>query len=96
MASNDGLGGFEPTQEVPLVTTFDPPSLDLRGSDFDGDGLLDLAVVKESAVELWYNWGGGFDPTLQLSTLFSLVGLADGDGDGDVDLLVSDHLETEK
>ena len=92
VASNDGLGGFEPTQEVPLVTTFDPPSLDLRGSDFDGDGLLDLAVVKESAVELWYNWGGGFDPTLQLSTLFSLVGLADGDGDGDVDLLVSDHF----
>ena len=33
-----------------------------------------------------------FDPTLQLSTLFSLVGLADGDGDGDVDLLVSDHF----
>ena len=92
VASNDGLGGFEPTQEVPLVTTFDPPSLDLRGSDFDGDGLLDLVVDADGAIELWYNWGGGFDLTLQLSTLFWLVGLADGDGDGDVDLLVSDYF----
>ena len=89
VASNDGLGGFEATQEVPLVITFDPPSLDLRGGDFDGDGLLDLVVDEDGDIELWYNWGGGFDPTLQLSTVW-LVGLADGDGDGDVDLLVSD------
>ena len=91
VASNDGLGGFEATQEVPVVITFDPPSLDLRGSDFDGDGLLDLVVDADGAIELWYNWGGGFDPTLQLFDV-SLVGLADGDGDGDVDLLVSDHF----
>ena len=91
VASNDGLGGFEPTQEVPFVITSNPSSLDLWGSDFDGDGLLDLAVVKDSAVELWYNWGGGFDSTLQLPTLL-LFGLADGDGDGAVDLLVSDDF----
>ena len=91
VASNNGLGGFEPTQEVPFLTTFDPPSLDLRGSDFDGDGLLDLVVAKDWTVELWYNWGGGFDPTLQLSSVW-LVGLADGDGDGDTDLLVSDDF----
>ena len=41
-------------------------------------------------VEVWYNWGGGFDPILQLFDV-PLVGLADGDGDGDVDLLVGDR-----
>ena len=94
VASNDGLGGFEATQEVPLVITFDPPSLDLRGSDFDGDGLLDLVVAKDSAVELWYNWGDGFESTLQLSGIWP-VGLGDGDGDGDTDLLVSDFGDRE-
>ena len=89
VASNDGLGRFEPTQEVPLLTTFDRPLMDLWGSDFDGDGLLDLVFAESQTVELWYNWGGGFDPTLQLFNV-GPVGLADGDGDGDVDLLVSD------
>ena len=91
-ASNNGLGGFEPTQEVTLSTAsfFDyTPRMDLRGNDFDGDGLLDLVVAKDWTVELWYNWGGGFDPALQLSAV-ELVGLADGEGDGDVDLLVFD------
>ncbi len=90
VASNDGLGGFEPTQEVTLSTTsFSDPirHMDLQGSDFDGDGLLDLVITESLTVKLWYNWGGGFDPTLQLSE-GRLVGLADGDGDGDVDLLV--------
>ncbi len=92
VASNDGLGRFEPTQEVPLSTIPSSeygPFNDLRGSDFDGDGLLDLVTAERGIVELWYNWGGGFDPTLQLSGV-ALVGLADGDGDGDVDLLVGD------
>ena len=94
VASNDGLGGFEPTQEVTLSTTsFDPfgyyPSIDLQGSDFDGDGLLDLVVDEGRTVEVWYNWGGGFDPILQLFDV-RLIGLADGDGDGDVDLLVQE------
>ena len=94
VASNDGLGGFEPTQEVTLSTASlsfrdYPPRIDLRGNDFDGDGLLDLVVAKDWTVELWYNWGDGFDPALQLSGV-ELVGLADGEGDGDVDLLVFD------
>ena len=92
VASNDGLGRFEPTQEATLSTAAlrdYTPSIDLRGSDFDGDELLDLVVDKDLTVELWYNWGDGFDPALQLSSV-DLVGLADGDGDGDVDLLVSD------
>ena len=92
VASNDGLGGFEPTQETALSTTplsGYPPRIDLRGSDFDGDGLLDLVATENWSVELWYNWGGGFDPALQLEGLF--LGLADGDGDGDVDLLVVGH-----
>ena len=61
--------------------------MDLWGSDFDGDGLLDLVVAEGEIVELWYNWGGGFDPALQLFNAW-FVGLADGDGDGDMDLLV--------
>ena len=98
VASNDGLGRFEPTQEVPLSTASwnSVPIMDLRGSDFDGDGLLDLVVTEGEIVELWYNWGGGFDPVLQLFDV-RLLGLADGDGDGDMDLLIqefddSDHL----
>ena len=89
MASNDGLGRFEPTQEVTLSTTtsWNVPLISLRGSDFDGDGLLDLVVNKGRSVEVWYNWGDEFDPTLQLSKV-GILGLADGDGDGDVDLLV--------
>ena len=93
VASNDGLGRFEPTQEFLLATepADDPPLIDLRGSDFDGDGLLDLVVDYQwgGNVEVWYNSGSGFEPILQLFDV-SLVGLADGDGDGDVDLLVSD------
>ena len=90
VASNDGLGRFEPTQEITLATASSfnyTPSIDLRGSDFDGDGLLDLVVSKGRTVELWYNWGDEFDPTLQLSDVW-LLGLADGEGDGDLDLLV--------
>ena len=90
VASNDGLGRFEPTQEITLATAsyFNyTPKIALRGSDFDDDGLLDLVVSKGRTVELWYNWGDEFDPILQLSDTW-LLGLADGDGDGDLDLLV--------
>ena len=92
VVSNDGLGNFEPTQEVAFSTTSFrdyPPSLDLRGSDFDGDGLLDLVVTENGTVELWYNWGDGFDSVSQLEGSF--LGLADGDGDGDMDLFVGEH-----
>ena len=90
VASNDGLGGFEPTQELTLLTTFDFPFMDLWGNDFDGDGFLDLVVAERGIVEVWYNWGDGFEPTLQLSEV-RLLGLADGDGDGDTDLLVWEY-----
>ena len=95
VASNDGLGRFEPTQEISLstVSTYPRvtlPLIALRGSDFDGDGLLDLVVNEGQSVELWYNWGDEFDPILQLSDV-RLLGLADGDGDGDLDLLVWEY-----
>ena len=91
VASNDGLGRFEPTQEIALstVSTYPRktlPLIALRGSDFDGDGLLDLIVNRGGTVEVWYNWGDEFDPILQLSNVS--IDLVDGDGDGDVDLLV--------
>ena len=83
IASNDGLGGFVPTQEEAAST-----SLDLQGSDFDGDGLLDLVLNEGPTLELWHNRGeDGFESTLRLSGV-AFVGLADGEGDGDVDLLV--------
>ena len=91
MASNDGLGRFEPTREISLSAIpfwNDPYGLvSLQGGDFDGDGLLDLVVNKGRFVEVWYNWGDEFDPTLELAKVRPM-GLADGDGDGHVDLLV--------
>ena len=95
VASNDGLGRFEPTQEIPLSTVstssrYSTPLIDLRGSDFDGDGLLDLVVNEGRSVEVWYNWGDEFEPILQLSEV-RLLGLADGDGDGDLDLVVQEY-----
>ena len=95
VASNDGLGRFEPTQEISLSTVstysrFSIPLIALRGSDFDGDGLLDLVVNEGRSVEVWYNWGDEFDPILQLSEVW-LLGLADGEGDGDADLVVMEY-----
>ncbi len=89
VASNDGLGGFVPTREVSFfkIAKGSYPQLVVAGGDFDGDGLLDLAVSRGVSVELWHNRGkDGFEPILQLSD-FAFVSLADGDGDGDVDLL---------
>ena len=91
VASNDGLGGVVSTQEVTVGPTGGLPRV--RGGDFDGDGLLDLAVQDES-LELWHNRGkDGFEPMLQLSGVF-LLGLVDGDGDGDADLLVQENDDT--
>ena len=87
VAFNDGLGGFVSTREVIVGPTTGKPRV--KGGDFDGDGLLDLAFV--GPVELWHNRGkDGFETILQLPDVW-LVGLADSDGDGDVDLLVVEN-----
>ena len=92
VASNDGLGRFEPTQEVThsTIPNDDIPYINLSGSDFDGDGLLDLVVRNRETVEVWHNWGDEFEPILQLSGV-GYAGLVDGDGDGDLDLLVREY-----
>ena len=90
IATNDGLGGLVPTQEVLLPDWVFP---EIAGGDFDGDGLLDLAFSNGRTIELWLNRGeDGFETILQLSDGW-LIGLADGDGDGDVDLLVVEELD---
>ena len=89
IATSDGWGGLVPTQEVfrPSQDEF-APIMEIAGGDFDGDGLLDLALSNGKATELWLNRSeDGFETILQLSDSYFL-GLADGDGDGDVDLLV--------
>ena len=95
VASSDGLGGLVPTRQVLL------PGKDrsgIAGGDFDGDGLLDLAFIKNTlglnqTIELWLNRGeDGFETILQVSDVY-FRGLADGDGDGDVDLLGMEYDE---
>ena len=89
IASNDGLGGFVPTQEQEAADQ--TTTISLQGNDFDGDGLLDLVFSGDQIVELWHNEGeDGFESTLRLSGV-GFVGLADGDGDGDMDLLVYEY-----
>ena len=91
VASNDGMGRFVSTREIKVGPT--TGGTRVKGSDFDGDGLLDLAVqgLRPEVLELWHNRGeDDFEPILQLSGVF-LLGLVDGDGDGDVDLLVQDN-----
>ncbi len=91
VASNDGLGGFVPTRQFTSSSTV---IWGLWGSDFDGDGLLDLVLNEGPNIELWHNQGeDGFATILQLSGV-EFVGLADGDGDGEVDLLVIDDDES--
>ncbi len=86
IASNDGLGGFVPTQEQKAADQ--ATTISLQGNDFDGDGLLDLVFSGDQIVELWHNEGeDGFEIALRLSGV-RFVGLGDGEGDGDVDLLV--------
>ena len=96
VASNDGLGGFVPTQEVLLSkgkgSAYIHPTI--KGGDFDGDGLLDLVVTRGGSVDLLHNRGeAGFEPILHLSDVF-ITALADGDGDGDVDLLGMEYGDT--
>ena len=88
LAASDGSGGLVPTGEVLRLSQDQWAFSMIAGGDFDGDGLLDLAVGNGETTELWLNRGEeGFETILQLSDSY-FRGLADGDGDGDVDLLV--------
>ncbi len=95
VASNDGLGGLVPTRDVMHGRKESGANsvsiISIYGDDFDGDGLLDLAVEEGFNFELWHNRGeDGFATILRLPNT-GFVGLADGEGDGDLDLLVTGY-----
>ena len=95
VASNDGLGGLVPTRDImhgrKESGANSVPIISIYGDDFDGDGLLDLAVEEGFNFELWHNRGeDGFATILRLPNT-GFVGLADGEGDGDLDLLVTGY-----
>ena len=86
VSSNDGQGRFVPIQRILRQASL----FQLKGHDFDGDGLLDLVLTDGLITEVWHNRDeAGFEPILHLPPGW-LISLADGDGDGDVDLVVSE------
>jgi hypothetical protein len=55
--AGDGSGGFGPPPPAPQPPFFGPSRV--RVADFDGDGLLDVAVVYGSTLKISLGSGGG-------------------------------------
>lgn len=70
----------------------------LRTGDFDGDGLPDLLIVRNTSVQVFFSQGDGTlrpGPVTDLGFslgLYSDVAVGDFDGDGWADLAISDRL----
>jgi len=103
---NDGGGRFTDVSEAAGIRSFAGPGLGVVAADLDGDGLVDLYVANDQAVNhLWLNRGDGTfreDALARGAALNELgqpeagmgIAVADPDGDGDLDLFLT-HLSGE-
>ena len=103
---NDGDGRFTDVSEAAGIHQVAGPGLGVVAADFDGDGLVDLYVANDQAVNhLWLNRGDGTfreDALPRGAALNELgqpeagmgIAVGDPDGDGDLDLFLT-HLSGE-
>ena len=103
---NEGGGRFTDVSEAAGIRSVAGPGLGVVAGDFDGDGLVDLYVANDQAVNhLWLNEGDGTfreDALARGAALNELgqpeagmgIAVADPDGDGDLDLFLT-HLSGE-
>ncbi len=103
---NDGNGRFVDVSDTAGIRSVAGPGLGVVAGDFDDDGLVDLYVANDQAVNhLWLNRGDGTfreDALPRGAALNELgrpeagmgIAVADPDGDGDIDLFLT-HLSGE-
>ena len=103
---NEGNGRFVDVSEAAGIRQVAGPGLGVVAADLDGDGLVDLYVANDQAVNhLWLNQGDGTfrEDALQRGAALNELGqpeagmgiaVADPDGDGDLDLFLT-HLSGE-
>ena len=103
---NDGNGRFVDVSEAAGIRSVAGPGLGVVAGDLDDDGLVDLYVANDQAVNhLWLNQGDGTfreDALPRGAALNELgqpeagmgIAVADPDGDGDLDLFLT-HLSGE-
>lgn len=88
----DRSGAFHPPlPPVPGIGRFPSPS---EPSDFDRDGIVDIAVVGLSGVAVLLGHGDGTFAVTQIVDIGGLgrgVAVLDADGDGDVDVAATSH-----
>jgi hypothetical protein len=80
-----------PTLFYPLTADKESTKRDLAASDFDGDGLVDIAISEPGAAEITFyrqSKGVGFAEPMRFPAFAEIAGLsaADVDGDGRSDL----------